>query len=150
MNSAETTETKQPIREKWGNALDLGFVVTPSVLLRKQVEMKLDCEDVVILLNLMSKWWDPDRLPFPRTETIAKRTGLSRRTVQRRLATLEGKGLIRRVRVRKSAQEPRRITAYDLEGLVVRLQELVEDERRMRAAGKREVAASEEFSVQLA
>lgn len=150
MNSMETKEAKQPIKEKWGKALDLGFVVTPSVLLRKQVEMKLDCEDVVILLNLMSKWWDAGRLPFPRTETIAKRTGLSRRTIQRRLVALEEKGLIQRVRVRISAQEPRRITGYDLDGLVLRLQELAEGERRARVDVKKEAATSDEFSVHLA
>ncbi|HKJ74634.1 MAG TPA: helix-turn-helix domain-containing protein, partial [Alphaproteobacteria bacterium] len=39
-----------------------------------------------------------DRLAYPRSSTIAHRSGLGKRTVQRCLSSLEEKGLIERVR----------------------------------------------------
>jgi predicted transcriptional regulator len=123
-------QAPSPIREKWGPALDGGFVVLPAVFLRKQRELQLNCEDMVVISHLIASWWEADKLPFPRTETIASRSGLSRRTVQRRLKHLEGRGML--TRVLTDTGKARRVMAYDLGRLVETLKELGAAEGALR------------------
>lgn len=99
------------IAERWGDAVASGFTVVPNSLIRAQVGLGLTPNDIVVLLNLLVHWWYRDRLPFPRTSVIAKRTGLSQRTVQRSLKTLRKKGLV--VKIRGADQRSR----FDLDGL---------------------------------
>src|SRR5262249_17880715 len=61
----------------------------------KQQALGLDPVDVVVLLNLTSFWWFRDQPPFPRSNIIAQRMGVSARTVQRVLKKLERLGYIR-------------------------------------------------------
>lgn len=121
----EVPPSSTPIRDKWGKALGWGFVVVPAVLVKKQRDLGLDCEDLTLLIHLLARWWAKDERPFPRTETLAKRTGLGRRNVQRRLESLERRGFLIRGKTRKSARTPRQITEYDLMPLVRRLEEAV-------------------------
>lgn len=79
---------------KWGKALDSGFVLIPSTLLRYQHELGLDSAELVVLLNLLRSWWGLDDLPHVQTSTIADRMNVSRRTVQRHIETLEKKDLL--------------------------------------------------------
>ncbi len=99
------------IAERWGDAVASGFTAVPNSLIRAQVGLGLTPNDIVVLLNILVHWWHSDRLPFPRTSVIAKRTGLSHRTVQRSLQTLQKKGLV--VRIRGADQRSR----CDLDGL---------------------------------
>src|ERR1019366_4860995 len=70
------------IANKWGSALDAGFQVVPSVLVKAQSRLGLDAVDCMILLNLNLRWWQRDRLPYPPPALIAQRMGVSRRTVE--------------------------------------------------------------------
>ena len=116
---------ERPIRARWGDALNGGFVVIPNVLLRKQAELKLDCDDLAVLANLFASWWKEDEFPFPRTSTLAYRTGLSTRTVQRRVKRLETLGLLQRIVTKtRIGEEVRTVTRYDLGGIVTKLKEL--------------------------
>ncbi len=99
------------IAERWGDAVASGFTVVPNSLIRAQVGLGLTPNDIVVLLNILVHWWHSDRLPFPRTSVIAKRTGLRQRTVQRSLKTLRKKGLV--VKIRGADQRSR----FDLDGL---------------------------------
>ena len=99
------------VAERWGDAVASGFTVVPNSLIRAQAELGLTPNDVVVLLNLLTHWWHRDRLPFPRTSVIAKRSGLSNRTVQRSLKTLQHKGLVKKIR---GADQRSR---YELDGL---------------------------------
>lgn len=99
------------IAERWGDAVASGFTVVPNSLIRAQAELGLTPNDIVVLLNLLVHWWHHDRLPFPRTNVIAKRTGLSQRTVQRALKSLQKNGLV--VKIRGADQRSR----FDLDGL---------------------------------
>lgn len=106
---------------KWGQALDAGFQIIPNVLIRGQAKLGLDAMDIVILLNLNLHWWKPDDLPFPQPRVIARRMGVSTRTVERRLETLEERGLLERLPPEKTPGHlvHRRV---DLKGLVAQLQ----------------------------
>jgi DNA-binding MarR family transcriptional regulator len=102
--------------------LNAGFQVVPNVLLRAQSRLNLDAVDVVILLNLNLHWWAEDRLPYPPPTLIAKRMGVSRRTVERRILRLQKEGWLERLPA-EGNKENRKIRKYDLTGLVERLKE---------------------------
>jgi len=86
------------ITERWGRLSETGFTAIPNTLIHAQSELKLNPNQIVILLNLIMHWWSPESHPFPRSHTIAKRSGLGLRTVQRELSDLEKRKLIRRIR----------------------------------------------------
>lgn len=81
---------------KWGDVRLAGFQAVPDVLFIKQQALGLDPVDLVVLLNLTLFWWFRDQPPFPRSSIIARRMGVSARTVQRVFKKLEQLGYIRR------------------------------------------------------
>jgi hypothetical protein len=103
--------------KKWGDGLNAGFQLLPDVLLKNQHKLGLTSTDLVVLINLTMQWWYPERHPFPKTATIARRMGASSRTVQRSLTRLEKLGLVQKVR--SPSLESRR--AFDPSGLVERV-----------------------------
>lgn len=117
---------------KWGVALDGGFQIIPNVLVRGQAKLGLDALDIVILLNVNMHWWRPEDLPFPQPRVIANRTGVSTRTVERRLEQLEQKGLLQRLSPEKLPKQLAR-RRIDLSGLVQRLQVFARVNLSMRA-----------------
>jgi DNA-binding transcriptional ArsR family regulator len=120
-----TIEDAKANTEKWGEALAGGFVVIPSALLRYQSELKLDNGEMLVLMNLFMHWWKANDLPFPHTSTLAKRMGVTRRTVQRHVESLERKELIRRVWDTQPNPAARLKSArYDLRGIADRLRVL--------------------------
>lgn len=119
-NQADTTnQLKEPIRHRWGSALDWGFVAVPSVLLMKQKSLGISDGELVALLNILASWWETEKLPFPGSSTLAKRMGTTTRTAQRHLNSLEAKGLITKIK-----DKERGVIRHDPSGLVHKLQEL--------------------------
>ena len=109
----------------WGDGLASGFVSVPTLLVNRQAELGICPQELVVLLNLIGAWWQADNLPYPRTATIAQRSGLSVRAVQRHISALEKKKLISRLRnQRASGNKEVTVTRYDLNGLVSKLQDL--------------------------
>jgi len=107
---------------KWGDAIDAGFQIVPNVLFRGQSKLGLDTLDLVIILNITLHWWLPGDLPFPQPRVIANRTGVSVRTIERRLEALEQRGFLKRLPAEKSRNNLRQ-RRIDLSGLVRQLQE---------------------------
>jgi hypothetical protein len=125
--------------QKWGESLDAGFQILPDVLLKNQHKLGLSATDLVVLINLTMQWWYRERLPFPKSATIAKRMGASVRTVQRSLNRLEKLALVGKVPL-----DQRR--AFDPSALVERLIVIAQHDPafqpRLRAPdGGREVQA---------
>ncbi len=102
------------VRARFGEAVDPGFFAVPVVLTLHQVELGLSSEEVNVLLNLLTHWYDPERMPFPSARTIAKRMGVSERTVQRLLLRMCRKELI-------SKTKTLGYRGYDLRPLVDKL-----------------------------
>lgn len=136
--TANSSHDPHAIQDRWGEGLGGGFVVIPSVLLQHQQELELDCEEVVVLANLLAHWYYDARMPYPRTETIAKRAGISRRTVQRRLKQLEAKGFVKR-QVVPGEDQVRSLTLYDLRGTVEKLKPLGLTAREVRNFNQRRI-----------
>jgi len=107
--------------EKWGGALGAGYQIVPNVLLQAQTKLGLDCVDCVILLNLRLHWWSKERLPFPPPALIANRIGVSRRTVERRLAKLEKRGWIKRLPAEGGNDGTPKIRRFVMSGTAERL-----------------------------
>lgn len=128
MNSANVQQQPtQSLQEKWGAGLDGGFLLIPVLLLKRQLELRLDNTELVVLMHLLAAWWDKDKRPYPRASTIAARMGLTARTVQRSLLSLEKKKMIVRVRHTKGVgKEHRQVTSYDMQGTVERVRKLAE------------------------
>ena len=82
------------VREKWDGVTDPGFLTLPYVLLIHQADLKISSEHLNVLLNFIAHWHSNGRMPHPRTSTIARRMGISPRTVQRSLAWLIANGFL--------------------------------------------------------
>lgn len=138
MESATASSADQPVGSaiyaKYGEASIAGFQAVPDILLKHQNDLGLSPTDLAVLLNVLMHWWYPEKKPFPRSTTIAKRMGVTPRTVQRSLQQLEALGLLVR---EKDAKGP---TYLDPKPLVEKLEVLVKKDsdyqiRRRRRDG---------------
>lgn len=113
---------KSSVIDKWGDrSCSLGWVAIPTLLLFSQKELKITSSEMNVLLNLVVHWWEKSESPFPSQGAIAYRTGLSLKTVQRALASLEKKKLIIKTATSRSNVVTRGRTLYDLSPLVAEL-----------------------------
>ncbi|GJH13584.1 hypothetical protein CBA19CS11_32120 [Caballeronia novacaledonica] len=94
--------------------------------------------EMVVLLNILDFWWQADQLPFPGVPALAKRMGVSNRSIQRAIESLEQKGLVTRSSTASPMGETRK--AFDVSGLVARLVEISRgvEGRRLHNKGNRE------------
>lgn len=112
-----TLPVPSTIKDKWQGAVTQGsgFVAVPLALLRLQTKYGLSTTEMMVLINLLAHWWDPERAVFPRSTTIAARIGVEKRTVQRATQKMVRAGLI----TRGIDSEGRRV--FSFEGLVAKL-----------------------------
>ena len=128
------TATKMPawtVNSKWGDAVAggvTGFQALPDVLVRSQCQLKLSSTEMMVLINILMHWWKPDEWPHPRPEMIAGRMGVGLRTVNRALATLAERKLVRRLPSEAVGKGPR-IRRFDLSGLKKTLEDIAADNR---------------------
>jgi len=114
---AETLE----IVDKWGREVaERGFSQVPNylILINQFVseEDRLPPIELIALIQLVSAWWKKDEYPFPSLKTIAARSGVSERQMQRAINSLESKELIKRER--KKTRGIISTNSYNLEPLV--------------------------------
>ena len=84
------------IYDRYGPIATAGFQPLPDMLLFHQSELGLKSEDLNVLLNISAHWYFPGNMPYLRNSTIAKRMGVSTRTVQRSIARLREQGFLGR------------------------------------------------------
>ena len=122
MGSAAEKQQERQLKvneRKWTKTLmDAGWTVIPSVILDRQQALGLEPVDVNILLHLAKYWWEKERLPYPSKKAIAECMGVSESTVQRRVASMEAGGLIRRVARFSGKHKGQQTNAYDFTGLI--------------------------------
>lgn len=135
-----------PLRERWGDSLDLGFAAVPSVLLTSFASLGITSTEFLVLLVLVSHWHSGDTGPYPRVSTIARRLGTTPRTVQRALTGLRKAGLLNWERVqvldgRILRHAPPgvgvRRRVYEMRHVVERAARLAEARRQLRDSGYR-------------
>lgn len=108
---------------RWGRAMGGGYQVVPNQLLRLQKALGLSSHQLVILLNLSMHWWKKKDLPFITSYNIAKRMGMSRRTVERELRKLAERGYLQKKTLpdHEDMNGEARV-GYDLSGLILALE----------------------------
>lgn len=132
-NSGAADASLRAVEQRWGDLSKVGFTAVPNTLMHAQAKLDLSPTDVVVLMNLAMHWWTPTDLPFPRTTTIAKRAGLTERSVQRVLKGLEKRGFIARIKSRDR-------TYVDLSGLKEKLAAVAPDYAWRRDTANREMS----------
>ena len=77
-------KAKKASERKWGKAvMDLGFCIIPSLLLRAQARLGLNPTQLAVLMHLADYWWEAERKPFPKMQTLGERLKLSPRQARR-------------------------------------------------------------------
>lgn len=106
------------LEKRWTAPLiQAGYTVIPNAILLRQQALGLDSLDLNIIAQIASYWWSKEKLPYPSKVRIAKAIGIDPSTVRRRLARLEGGGLISRI-PRKSTLGGNDTNEYDLGPLI--------------------------------
>lgn len=123
------------VADRYGEAGKAGWSPLPDVLLFNQHKLGLGSEDLNVLLNMLAHYYTPGAMPFVRPNVIAKRMGVSTRSVQRSIARLRKKRLI------AIARGTKKQIVHDLTPLIARLQPFAKDriaDRRVRQATRLE------------
>jgi len=134
-SAQKNAETAAPslAEAKWGApAVKAGYQILPDALLRGQHLLKLTATDIVVIANLNQAWWFVDQLPYLQPHTIAKRMGISERSVQRSLRRLRKKRFLRQVR--KPQPDGTMRYFHDLSGLRAELDQLARRDIRYSQA----------------
>ncbi|MEQ5821841.1 helix-turn-helix domain-containing protein [Halomonas sp. SCS19] len=89
-------ENRRSLRAKWGTTvIEEGWTPVPVRLLNGQHKLGIKPSEMTVLLHLLKHWFNADdEYVFPRQARIAGASGMSVRTVQRSIDSLEHKGLI--------------------------------------------------------
>jgi hypothetical protein len=61
-----------------------GYTMLPNLLLRAQGRLNIGHAEFNVLVHLVEHWWDADKNPYPAKELIARRMGVSPRTIPKR------------------------------------------------------------------
>jgi len=126
---------------KWSKALmAAGYTVVPYVLLDRQDELKLSPVELNVLMQLANYWWQADNLPHPSKASLAKRMGVSPKTVQRAIRRLQAAGFINRKYRYHSTTRGQLTTIYEFEGLIAALKPLGKQELDRREQRRKEEA----------
>ena len=88
--------------EKWGKSnIQAGWTAIPNALLIHQATLGLSSMDLNIILQIARYWWEADTHPYPAKKTLADTIGVTPRTIQQRIASLEKAGFIKRIERRE-------------------------------------------------
>lgn len=124
-------ENLDSTRKKWGRGpIDAGFTIIPNHLLSVNQflpeDRRLTPTELIVLFQVLSSWWSPERMPFPSKATIAKRTDLSPRQVQRAISALEVKGFLERG-ARFNQNNARVSNIYELDRTVALISKIAQE-----------------------
>ena len=97
----------------------------------------LDTVDVNILLHLALHWWEKENAPHPSKKSLAAAIGVHPRTVQRRIAIMEGAGFITREQ-RRTDSNTNRTNRYHFDGLVEAATPYAEEALQERSRRRKE------------
>ncbi|MBH0115018.1 helix-turn-helix domain-containing protein [Novosphingobium sp. YJ-S2-02] len=124
-------------QRKFGKpVIDYGFAIVPSLLMQAQHRLGLNPVQFNIILHLIDFWWDAEKRPFPKKETLAERMNMSERQIQRHIAELENAGLVKRIG-RTKRGHGKISNEYDLTGLIDRLKALEPEFTDVREENKK-------------
>jgi hypothetical protein len=111
---------------KWGEkALTKGVTMIPTAFLLHASRAGLNPAQQILIIHLVSYWFQASRDPFPSLKELRNRTGMTEKTISKHLKALEEKmWLIRKRRYNNSY-------LYDLDRLARRVAWLAGDQTAM-------------------
>lgn len=137
-SKTNTGPSVSEIEKRWSKPLvQAGWTAIPSVIIQRQKALGLDALDVNILIYLATYWWKAGHNPYPSKATIAETIGVDKRTVQRRIAAMEGAGLIRR-KMRYKQRGGQNTNEYTFDGLINEATPFAQEEIEKRQARGKE------------
>jgi len=84
---------------KWGlNVVESGWTNVPNTLLKNAYRLKLDPSETLTLIYLMRFWWKSSDMPYPSISKTSVEMGITRKTMAKKFASLQEKGLIELVK----------------------------------------------------
>lgn len=140
--------TLRASEKKWGKPLmDAGWTIFPNIILEKQSALGLKPIEVNILMHLLTYWWDAENTPHPSKKRMAQALGVSTKTIQRNIASLETAGFIER-EYQFDGSGGQKTNRYNFNGLIkhatgyaeeklgLREKHKAEENKRLRRKGK--------------
>lgn len=120
---------------KWSEqVVERGYTIIPNMLLTHQSKIGLSSSQCMLVIHLLSYWWDSNKNPFPSKSQLAKRMGMSERQIQRHISELVSMGVLRRKKEDTKNTLGRSLVSYDLNGLVNILKKIDSDLRGQKAS----------------
>lgn len=105
--------------------------MVPNAVLHYYTLLDLTPTEFLVFVAIESYHWDANKFPFPSVETLAKKTGLSPRTVTRTITSLEkDKKVIKRIKRKYKSNE------YCFDPMVFRLLEIIEHDTDGSLSGR--------------
>ena len=139
-------KSKRSLDAKFGaQVASHGFTTVPNLLLEMQAKLEVSPTEFNLLIHLVQHWWEADKAPFPKIETLARRLGKSERMVLRYLDGLEKAGLIKREH-RYRGKKQQTASAYHLTGLVAKLLALEPEMKKAKVHRDKRVKTAETAS----
>jgi predicted transcriptional regulator len=104
--------------KKWSHQLlAAGWTIIPNILIEQQRALGLDSLDINILMHLALNWEKAAERPAPSKKSLGDAIGVDPRTIQRRIASLQARGLILREE-RREGPTGSRPNVYHFDGLL--------------------------------
>jgi DNA-binding MarR family transcriptional regulator len=111
-------DSSSSMKAKWGEeVVRAGWTTVPNTLLKNAYRMNLDPTETLTLIYLLRFWWNAEGMPYPSISKTSVEMGVTRKTMAKKFASLQEKGLIKLVK-----HQGRR--KFSLDGLRERLEYL--------------------------
>lgn len=136
--NAAAVKSTSSTEKIWGKAVYRhGYAGIPSILIQAQRRLGLNPIQMNIVIQLLDYWHEPSRKPFPAKKELAKRIGVTDKTIQNNIRLLEKAGIIQRQQ-RKTASGDWNSNIYHLDGLVEKVKafepEFASEKKRRKEA----------------
>lgn len=126
----------------WGeDATSMGWTGLPNTLLILQSDLGISSAEMCVLINiLMHQWPQKEKnISFPSIELLAKRIGVSERSIQRTIRSLEKKGFISIFPTERSNQLTKGANIYDSSRLKAILNEKCIEAKKKNQGTKKQI-----------
>ena len=104
-----------------------GWTGIPNIILERQNALRLTPIEFNLIIQIAKYWWEKGKAPYPSVQLLADNIGVTPRSIQRNLASLEKKGYIEK-KARYRASGGQTSNGYTYEGLIKKCKEMVAEE----------------------
>lgn len=119
---AQSAITQKALQKKWGaTIIGAGYTAVPDILLRRMGALGLKPMEMIVLLQILTYWWEADNKPYPSKKAIASAIGCSEKAVQKTITRLQKLAFVARIERRRDADRSQ-TNIYDFAPLIQMLE----------------------------